>query len=125
MQDADAERAGYVLLRAFCYCLRYFPSVSCLLCVGKYFLYSIYPFPIAGKNKLELSRAHTHVLHQHLAVHLHDSLYISALCSIVPVDDLYLHSMLGYAHVHKAYEGAVDRHGQQNIVFGTLVGLTK
>ncbi len=31
--------------------------------------------------------------------------------------------MLGYAHVHKAYGGAVDRRGQQNFVFGTLVGL--
>jgi hypothetical protein len=34
-------------------------------------------------------------------------------------------SMLGYAHVHKAYGSAVDRCGQQNIVFGTLVGLIK
>ncbi len=39
------------------------------------------------------------------------------------VDDLYLHLMLGCAHEQKAHGGAIDRSGQQNAVFATLVGL--
>ena len=30
-----------------------------------------------------------------------------------------------YVHVRKAHGGAVDRRGQENTVFGTLLGLTK
>ena len=47
------------------------------------------------------------------------------------VDDLYLRNimlgyiMLGYAHEQKAHGGAVDRCGQQNAVFVTLVGPIK
>jgi hypothetical protein len=43
----------------------------------------------------------------------------------VLVDDLYLHLMLGCAHEQKAHGGAVDRRGQQNAVFATLMGLTQ
>jgi hypothetical protein len=62
-----------------------------------------------------------------IVVHVHDSLYLHTAAVCVLMDDLYLHVMLyvGCAHVHKAHGGAVDRRGQQNTVFGTLVGLTK
>jgi hypothetical protein len=51
------------------------------------------------------------------------SLYLDLETAVVCVlvDDLYL----GYAHVHKVRGGAVDRRGEQNTIFGTLVGLTR
>ena len=33
--------------------------------------------------------------------------------------------MVGHAHEQKVYEGAVDRHGQQNAMLATLVGFAK
>ena len=60
-------------------------------------------------------------MHLHLTVHL--IVYTAAVCLLV--DDLYLHSMLGCVHVHKAHGDAIDRRGQENTVFGTLLGLTK
>jgi hypothetical protein len=66
------------------------------------------------------------VLHQHLAVHLILCIIYYLLPAVsMPIDNVYLHSILGYTHVHKAYGGVIDRRGQQNIVYGTLVGLTK
>jgi hypothetical protein len=60
---------------------------------------------------------------EHIPRVLHLHLHTAAVC--VLDDDLYLHIMLGCAHVHKAHGGAVDRRGQQNTIFGTFIGLTK
>jgi hypothetical protein len=60
-------------------------------------------------QKLELSRAHTPcAASASRSTSARFSVYIRTLQYIVPIDDLYLHSMLGYAHVHKAYQGRIQ-----------------
>ena len=41
------------------------------------------------------------------------------------IDDLYLQIVPGCAHKQKHVVGGVDRHGQQNAVFATLMDLVK
>ena len=62
-------------------------------------------------------------IHRQQIIHVH--LHPETVC-VYFVDDLYLHNiMLGCAHEQKAYGGGVDRCGQQNAVFVTLVGPIK
>ncbi len=74
-----------------------------------------------NKNKLELIE---HILRVPWCIRSRTQYhcYTAAVC--VLVNDPYLYILLGCVHVHKAHGGVVYRRGEQNTVFGTLVGLT-